>query len=65
MNMNKNLFAPSASFKVKCAQLTARAQEIDVELNSVISELKLAVADTLDKLSRVEKLNLVKKAVAA
>lgn len=57
-------FAPSASFKAKCASLNKRTSEIDKELDSVLLDLKLVVADTLDKLTRIEKLNIVKKVAA-
>lgn len=60
----KNIFAPSASFKAKCAALNKRTNEIDAELDSVLVDLKLVVADMLNKLTRVEKINLVKQVVA-
>lgn len=62
--MNKNLFAPSASFTAKCSAMNKRTNEIDAELDAVIVDLKLVVADTLKKLTRIEKLNIVQKAVA-
>jgi hypothetical protein len=60
----KNIFAPAASFKAKCAALNKRTNEIDMELDSILLDLKLVITDTLKKLSRVEKINIIKKVAA-
>lgn len=58
------MFTSSASFAAKCAQMTERTKQIDKDLDQALLELKLVVADTLNKLTRVEKLNIIKKVAA-
>lgn len=60
-------FQPSKAFARKCAELNKRTRKIDAELDSALValvDLKLVVADALDKLSRVEKLKIIKKVAA-
>lgn len=72
-------FTPPASFKAKCAAKTAQTKQLDQELNSLVSEmlnkpnadlgkavdsLSKEIAFVVEKLSRIEKLNIVKRVVA-
>lgn len=54
----------TTQFAAKCAQMSERTKQIDQDLDQALIELKLVVADTLDKLTRIEKLNIIKKVAA-
>lgn len=58
-------FKPSKAFAAKCEQVSARTRQIDIEFDQAFADLKLANAALLDKLSRVEKITLLKELVAA
>lgn len=54
-------FKPSASFQAKIAEMNAKTARTDSMLDQAVAELKQVTRDTLDKLSRIEKLNIVKR----
>lgn len=64
MTKNLNIFAPSAAFKAKCAQMTAKTAMIRAMHAKAVDELTTENQITLDKFSRVEKLNIIKKVAA-
>lgn len=62
MAVNAHLFAPSAAFKRKVQAINQQTQRLDREIDQTLLDLKVVVRDTLDKLNRVEKISLLKRA---